>query len=171
MTSKFVEIVPRIHRQGNCIPPSDGLILVSGLRLETHSANYVVIQTHPSRRFYVAVKFLGHYEGRGWRGFHHHATLCIAVYGFLVSERCSIPPLRGTGWIPGFRCAAPGITRRSDPQPIWNRFARPFAPVTKSAYNVMILIADSGCAVVDSQGHLGDAGSEAIVHFGEVASE
>src|SRR5215468_8688317 len=26
---------------------------------------------------------LGHYEGRGWRGFHHHATLCIAAYGFL----------------------------------------------------------------------------------------
>ncbi len=24
---------------------------------------------------------LGHYEGRGWRGFHHHATLCIAAYG------------------------------------------------------------------------------------------
>ena len=22
---------------------------------------------------------LGHYEGRGWRGFHHHATLCIAA--------------------------------------------------------------------------------------------
>ncbi len=21
---------------------------------------------------------LGHFEGRGWRGFHHHATLCIA---------------------------------------------------------------------------------------------
>lgn len=30
---------------------------------------------------------LDHYEGRGWRGFHHHATLCIAAYGFLVSER------------------------------------------------------------------------------------
>ena len=30
---------------------------------------------------------LGHYEGRGWRGFHHHAMLCIAAYGFLVSER------------------------------------------------------------------------------------
>ena len=25
---------------------------------------------------------LSHYEGRGWRGFHHHATLCIAAYGF-----------------------------------------------------------------------------------------
>ena len=35
---------------------------------------------------------LGHYEGRGWRGFHHHATLTIAAYGFLVSERSLIPP-------------------------------------------------------------------------------
>jgi SRSO17 transposase len=35
---------------------------------------------------------LGHYEGRGWRGFHHHATLCIAAYGFLISEREMIPP-------------------------------------------------------------------------------
>jgi SRSO17 transposase len=35
---------------------------------------------------------LGHYEGRGWRGFHHHATLCIAAYGFLASERAAIPP-------------------------------------------------------------------------------
>ena len=37
---------------------------------------------------------LGHFEGRGWRGFHHHATLCIAAYGFLVSERERIPPSR-----------------------------------------------------------------------------
>ena len=35
---------------------------------------------------------LGHFEGRGWRGFHHHATLCIAAYGFLISEREMIPP-------------------------------------------------------------------------------
>jgi SRSO17 transposase len=35
---------------------------------------------------------LGHYEGRGWRGFHHHATLCIAAYGYLISERETIPP-------------------------------------------------------------------------------
>ena len=34
---------------------------------------------------------LGHFEGRGWRGFHHHATLCIAAYGFLISERTAIP--------------------------------------------------------------------------------
>ena len=30
---------------------------------------------------------LGHFEGRGWRGFHHHASLAIAAYGFLMLER------------------------------------------------------------------------------------
>jgi hypothetical protein len=35
---------------------------------------------------------LDHYEGRGWRGFHHHAALSIAAYGFLVAERSPIPP-------------------------------------------------------------------------------
>ncbi len=42
---------------------------------------------------------LGHYEGRGWQGFHHHGTLSIAAYGFLVSERETIPPSgpRSTG--------------------------------------------------------------------------
>jgi SRSO17 transposase len=42
---------------------------------------------------------LGHFEGRGWRGFHHHATMCIAAYGFLISERETIPPSgpRSTG--------------------------------------------------------------------------
>lgn len=54
---------------------------------------------------------LGHYEGRGWRGFHHHASLCIAAYGFLVSERNRFPPstradpvgLRPSKLPPGFR--------------------------------------------------------------------
>lgn len=40
---------------------------------------------------------LGHYEGRGWRGFHHHATLCIAAYGFLVSERNRFSPSARVG--------------------------------------------------------------------------
>ena len=45
---------------------------------------------------------LGHFEGRGWRGFHHHATLCIAAYGFLISERETIPPSgpRSAAWRP-----------------------------------------------------------------------
>ncbi len=40
---------------------------------------------------------LGHYEGRGWRGFHHHATLCIAAYGFLVIERTRFSPSTRAG--------------------------------------------------------------------------
>lgn len=40
---------------------------------------------------------LGHYEGRGWRGFHHHATLCIAAYGFLVAERSRFSPSARAG--------------------------------------------------------------------------
>ena len=38
---------------------------------------------------------LGHFEGRGWRGFHHHASMCIAAYGFLVQQRCLFPPPQG----------------------------------------------------------------------------
>ena len=36
---------------------------------------------------------LGDYEGRGWRGFHHHATLCIAAYGFLIARTRRHSPL------------------------------------------------------------------------------
>jgi len=40
---------------------------------------------------------LGHYEGRSWRGFHHHATLCIAAYGFLISEQNRFSPSAHVG--------------------------------------------------------------------------
>lgn len=54
---------------------------------------------------------LGHYEGRNWRGFHHHGSLCIAAYGFLMAERSRFSPsarirdlgLRGTAIPPHFR--------------------------------------------------------------------
>jgi len=36
------------------------------------------------------------YEGRKWRGFHHHATMCLAAYAFLVAER-GLPPPGGVG--------------------------------------------------------------------------
>lgn len=55
---------------------------------------------------------LGHYEGRGWRGFHHHASLCIAAYGFLISQREAIPP------------SAPDKTK-SSPQPALPKGYRP----------------------------------------------
>ena len=33
---------------------------------------------------------LDHYEGRSWRGFHHHGALCIAAYAFLAAERARL---------------------------------------------------------------------------------
>lgn len=49
---------------------------------------------------------LGHFEGRNWPGFHHHATLCIAAYGFLVAERNRFPPSARAGHL-GFAAAEP----------------------------------------------------------------
>jgi SRSO17 transposase len=86
---------------------------------------------------------LGHFEGRGWRGFHHHASLCIAAYGFLVAERCRFSPPdwrprlaapkppagyrpRGSRRAPG--AAQPGVDRDLAPSPR-RRADAPPAPV------------------------------------------
>jgi hypothetical protein len=34
---------------------------------------------------------LGDDEERGWRGFHHHASLAIAAYGFLMAQQLRHP--------------------------------------------------------------------------------
>jgi SRSO17 transposase len=49
---------------------------------------------------------LGHFEGRNWRGFHHHATLCIAAYGFLIAERNRFSPSARAGHL-GFAAPRP----------------------------------------------------------------
>jgi SRSO17 transposase len=60
---------------------------------------------------------LGHFEGRNWRGFHHHATLCIAAYGFLVAERSRFSPSARTGHL-GFVAPkpAPDFRPRGSPR-------------------------------------------------------
>jgi SRSO17 transposase len=61
---------------------------------------------------------LGHFEGRNWRGFHHHATLCIAAYGFLVAERNRFSPSARVGHF-GFVAPgpAPDFRPRGSPGP------------------------------------------------------
>jgi len=59
---------------------------------------------------------LGHYEGRGWPGFHHHGTLCIAAYGFLICERETIPP------------SGPRSSKRLAPPAIPDRYRQRGAP-------------------------------------------
>jgi SRSO17 transposase len=56
---------------------------------------------------------LGHFEGRGWRGFHHHATLCIAAYGFLVAERTRFSPSARAGQL---ELRAPKLPARFQPR-------------------------------------------------------
>jgi SRSO17 transposase len=60
---------------------------------------------------------LGHYEGRGWRGFHHHATLCIAAYGFLVAERSRFSPSAHVGHL--------GLSAPQLPSEFFPRGSRP----------------------------------------------
>jgi SRSO17 transposase len=45
---------------------------------------------------------LGNFEGRTWRGFHHHASICIASYAFLIAERARLfpPTVRTTPGLP-----------------------------------------------------------------------
>jgi SRSO17 transposase len=61
---------------------------------------------------------LGHFEGRNWRGFHHHATLCIAAYGFLVAERTRFSPSARAGHL-GLAAAqpTPNFRPRGSPHP------------------------------------------------------
>jgi len=35
---------------------------------------------------------LDHFEGRTWRGFHHHAALCATAHAFLALQRALFPP-------------------------------------------------------------------------------
>jgi SRSO17 transposase len=80
-------------------PTKDGLATLSA---DTKLAALVKLAKHRwiMERDYEELKQelgLGHYEGRGWRGFHHHATLCIAAYGFLVAERSRFSPSARAG--------------------------------------------------------------------------
>jgi SRSO17 transposase len=35
---------------------------------------------------------LDHFEGRTWRGFHHHVALCAVAHAFLALQRALFPP-------------------------------------------------------------------------------
>ena len=59
---------------------------------------------------------LDQFEGRGWRGFHHHATLCIAAYGFLAAERARLSPPRPLAFLHAARLPA-SYRPRGSPRP------------------------------------------------------
>lgn len=66
---------------------------------------------------------LDHFEGRTWRGFHHHASLCAMAHGFLALRRALFPPE------PGAVDASHGQARSpaSAPTPRWRLPSMPKA--------------------------------------------
>ena len=60
---------------------------------------------------------LGHFEGRTWRGFHHHGSLCMAAYTFLIAEQTRLSP-------PNLRSALRAVGFQEPPvpgRPPWRR--------------------------------------------------
>ena len=57
---------------------------------------------------------LGDYEGRGWRGFHHHASLSIAAYGFLMAQQLRHP--EGVGKKNSARRSEPALPTHYKPR-------------------------------------------------------
>ena len=108
LQSRFatVRIRPAHRDYEKAEPHPEEWLLIEWPRGEKEPARYWVSTLPPTTRLKALIKMakhrwiierdyeelkqelgLGHYEGRNWRGFHHHATLCIAAYGFLVAER------------------------------------------------------------------------------------
>ena len=117
-------------------PHAEEWLLIEWPRGETEPTKYWISTLPPNTSLKALVKMakhrwiierdyqelkqelgLGHFEGRNWRGFHHHATLCIAAYGFLVAERNRFSPSARAGHlgfiVPG---PAPGFRPRGSPR-------------------------------------------------------
>ena len=113
LTSRFARVrVRAAHRdEGRTEPRDEEWLLIEWPEGDAEPAKYWLATLPPDISFERLVDLaklrwrierdyqelkqelgLGHYEGRGWRGFHHHATLCIAAYAFLITERARVPP-------------------------------------------------------------------------------
>jgi len=118
LRSRFaaVRVRPAHRDYWKAEPHAQEWLLIEGPRGETEPTKYWISTLPPDSKLKDLVKTakhrwiierdyqelkqelgLGHLEGRNWRGFHHHATLCIAAYGFLVSERNRFSPSARTG--------------------------------------------------------------------------
>ena len=118
LQSRFAAVRVRpAHRDNERAEPrAEEWLLIEWPRGEKEPAKYWIATLSPATKLKALVKIakhrwiierdyeelkqelgLGHFEGRNWRGFHHHATLCIAAYGFLVAERNRFSPSARVG--------------------------------------------------------------------------
>lgn len=89
---------------------------------------------------------LTHFEGRNWRGFHHHATMTIAAYASLLLERARFSPQharhhRGRGARPPLSARASGRATAGAPHPPQREFNRdpPRTPGARGAAHALAL--------------------------------
>jgi SRSO17 transposase len=138
LRSRFAAVRARpAHRDNERAEPrAEEWLLIEWPRGEKEPTKYWISTLSPATKLKVLVKTakhrwiierdyqelkqelgLGHFEGRNWRGFHHHATLCIAAYGFLVAERNRFSPSARAGHL-GFAAPrpAPGFRPRGSPR-------------------------------------------------------
>jgi SRSO17 transposase len=82
---------------------------------------------------------LNHFEGRSWRGFHHHACLVMLAYGFLVWEQLrarEAPALPGKKSGEASRISVPAIRRAL--QELLNPRAKPDCEYCNPHYHLII---------------------------------
>ena len=138
LQSRFAAVRVRpAHRDNERAEPrAEEWLLIEWPRGEKEPAKYWISTLSPSTKLKALAKIakhrwiierdyeelkqelgLGHFEGRNWRGFHHHATLCIAAYGFLVAERNRFSPSARAGHL-GFAAprSAPDFRPRGSPR-------------------------------------------------------
>ena len=135
LSSRFAAVrVRAAHREGGSdVSRAEEWLLIEWPQGEPEPTKYFLstLPAHISRKDLVAAakirwrierdyqelkqEFgLDNFERRNWRGFHHHATLCIAAYGFLIGERLT----RGQGRKKNFAFRTPpalpeGYARRT----------------------------------------------------------
>jgi SRSO17 transposase len=113
MRSRFARLRVRpAHRdEGRATPRSEEWLLIEWPRGEAAPTKYWFSTVPATTPFAALVRLaklrwrierdyqelkdelgLDHFEGRGWRGFHHHGALCIAAYAFIAAERARLSP-------------------------------------------------------------------------------
>ena len=80
---------------------------------------------------------LDHFEGRSWRGFHHHATLCSLAHAFLALRRALSPPEGTVDPTNGPSRSSTGTTAPNWPLPTLPARHRPKRPTDGAVQNLI----------------------------------
>jgi SRSO17 transposase len=107
---------------------------LSGQRLTRKQALRIVKQRWRTERAYEDLKGelgLDHFEGRRFRGWHHHVSVALACFAFVVAERARAFPPSGGSASPA--CAQPGAARTPLPGFLHHRAPRDRARTRKMA--------------------------------------